>query len=214
MNTTDKIIKMNNPRTKHLIGLILLIAIGAFLIRLVQPIDTSILNMQLCFFSGYIVLFTIGIKSYHYHWFEKIHYITGIKWLKAAIVLGFLVFIAIMFFGGALNGELSVFKGGFYWQSFAYSVWESFIGVSMSVGLIVLFREKFNHQNQLVKTLSASAFAVYVFHAPIIVLITSKLSFIAIDPLLKFALMTIICLPICFIIAFIIKKSPILSRVI
>ena len=41
--------------------LIALIALIAFLIRLVQPLGTSVMNMQLGYFSSYIVLFVAGL---------------------------------------------------------------------------------------------------------------------------------------------------------
>ena len=44
------------PGHLHVAGLILLIAAGAFAIRLFQPIGTDVLNMQLCYFSSYIAL--------------------------------------------------------------------------------------------------------------------------------------------------------------
>ncbi|QUI25297.1 acyltransferase family protein [Vallitalea pronyensis] len=202
------------PHTKQIVSLIVIISIGAFLIRLIQPIDTSILNMQLCYFAQYIVLFLIGIKAYRYNWFEKIQYLKGIKWLKAAMTIGVVFWIGVLVLGGALRGELDVFKGGLHWQSLAYAIWESFTGVSMSIGLIALFKEKFNLQNRLLSVLSDNAFAVYVFHAPIIVFITFSLRGIYIEPLLKFVLTSLICLPTCFLVAFILKKMPMLNKII
>lgn len=202
------------PNAKHILLLIVFISTGSFLIRLIQPIDTSILNMQLCFFTQYIVLFIIGIKSYRNNWFNKTRYSLGIKWLKLGIVLGFVVWIIILATGGGLRGEFDIFKGGLHWQSLAYAIWESFVSVAIAIGLIVLFRERFNYQSKLIKTLSDNAFGVYVFHAPILVFITSVLAFISIPPLLKFVLMSLICIPICFLVAYILRRIPLLNRVI
>jgi putative flippase GtrA len=42
--------------------------------------------------------------------------------------------------------------------------------VAISLGLIVVFREKANGQNALTQFLSRNAFSVYVFHPPFVIL--------------------------------------------
>jgi glucans biosynthesis protein C len=203
------------PEISKIIKLILLISVCAFLIRLVQPMDTSILNMQLCFFSQYIILFIVGILCYRYRWFSGFDYKYGKRWLFAALVPGFVVWVIIILSGGALNGNFNLYKGGLYWQSSAYALWESFISVSMAIGLITLFREKFNKQNQLIKVMSDSAFTVYMFHAPIIIFFTLLFKSSTLLPIIKFVLLSVIGIPICFLCAhFIIRRIPILKKVI
>ena len=198
---------------KNVIPLILLIAICAFLIRLVQPIGTSILNMQLCFFSQYVILFIIGIFACSNNLFSKIDYNLGKKWLFSGLLLGLAVWPVIMIFGGALQGDQS-FNGGFSWQAAAYALWESFVAVAMAIGLIALFREKYNHQGKFVKVLSDNAFAVYVFHAPIIIAAAQLIKPVTLLPIIKFALLSVICLPVCFAFThFIIRKIQLFKKV-
>lgn len=200
-------------KTVHVILLILLISAGAFCIRLIQPIDTSILNMQLCYFSQYVILFPVGIYAYRNNWFSSISYRFGHKWLLAALLGGIIPWTIIMVGGGALSGHY-VYKGGMNWQSAAFALWESFISVSMAIGLITLFREKFNRQNKLVKILSDNSFSVYVFHTPIIISISLLLKGIVLPPLPKCLLLIIICVPVCFAVShLLIKRVPLLKKV-
>ena len=141
------------------------------MIRIVQPIGTDILNFQLCYFASYIVLFVVGIIAYRSNLFAKISYLTGKRWLIGAIVVGFLAWFVLVAVATA-TGTTAALMGGLTWQSAAFSVWESFIAVAMSVGLIAVFREKFNHQSKLVKNLSDNSFAVYMFHPMIIIPVT------------------------------------------
>jgi glucans biosynthesis protein C len=199
-----------NLSFKNVILLILLIAICAFLIRLVQPIGTSILNMQLCYFSQYVILFIVGILAYRNNLFSMIDYKFGNRWLFCGLLLGFVAWVAIMVFGGA-NQD---FNGGLSWQAAAYALWESFVAVAMSVGLITLFREKYNYQGKLVKVLSDNSFAVYVFHAPIIIAASQLIKTVTLLPIIKFAILCIVCIPVCFIFTHIvIKRIPLLKRV-
>jgi len=212
-STSETKRKLLEPTFATAAALILIIAVFAFLVRIVQPVGTAILNFQLCYFASYIVLFIVGILAYRSNLFNKISYKTGKRWLITAFVLGFIVFLVVVAIVSA-TGATSALMGGLTWQSAAYSLWESFIAVAMSIGLIAVFREKFNSQGRLVKTLSDNSFAVYMFHPMIIIPITLLLAPLALYSVAKWLLLCIICIPICFVAAhFIFRKIPLLKKV-
>lgn len=203
-NPKEKPVSINHIQV---IGVIFLIAVMAFLIRLVQPIGTSFFNMQLCYFAAYIVLFILGIIAYRYNLFLNIPYRFGITWFKIALWVGIPFWVVMIIGGGAKHG-MSLYNGGLYWQTAAYAFWESFFCVGVCLGLLVLFREKHNTQGKVSKFLSENAFAVYVFHAPILIWITLMVREIAIYPLLKMILVSLIVLPVCFGVSALIRKIP------
>ena len=159
---------------EDMVKLSLLITICAFLIRLVQPIDTSILNMQLCFFAQYVVFFIIGTTAAREKLLDRVDYRLGLRCLQIALIPGVLLWWAMMFVicGGFSANNFDAIKGGFQWQSFAYAFWESTNSVLMSFGLLTVFRERLNMQNRFFMKLSNCSFAVYVFHAPILVIVS------------------------------------------
>jgi glucan biosynthesis protein C len=205
-----KLLQRNEPfqlTHTYVIVVILLISLGAFLLRWVQPIGTSFYNMQLCYFSAYIVLFILGIWAYRHDLFLNIPYRFGMTWFKIALWGGIPLWMVMIVAGGAMNG-MTRFNGGLYWQSIAYALWESFFCVGVCLGLLVLFREKYNHQGKISKFLSNNAFGVYVFHAPILIALTLTARGIFIYPLLKMLLMTIIIVPVCFGFSGLIRTIP------
>lgn len=205
--------KQLEPSLAKAVILILIISVSAFLIRIVQPIGTSILNMQLCFFASYIVLFIVGIIAYRNNLFARISYRTGKRWLISGVALGFLVWLGLVIIA-AESGNTAALNGGLTWQSAGFSIWESFVAVAMSIGLIAVFREKFNHQSKLVKTLSDNSFAVYMFHPLIIVAVTLLLSPVALYPIAKWFMACVICVPLCFAAThFVFRKIPLLKNV-
>lgn len=83
----------------------------------------------------------------------------------------------------------------------------------MSIGLITLFREKFNYQSRLVKVLSDNSFAIYIFHSPIIIAAAQWLKPVILLPIVKFAILSLICIPFCFLFThYFIRRIPILKR--
>lgn len=202
------------PGNLAVAGLVLLISAFSFTIRLAQPIGTSIMNMQVGFFSQYIILFMIGTVAYRKNWLSRIPYAFGMIWFKAALIIGSTFWLAILIRGGGISGDLSKYGGGLYWQSAAYAIWESFFCVGMCLGLIVLFRQHFNSQGRIVKFMSDNYFSVYVFHPPILIMVTLALRDLSWYPLVKFTIAITVSVPLCFIVShFILRRIPVLKKV-
>jgi hypothetical protein len=196
------------------VGLVLLISAGAFAIRLFQPIGTSVMNMQLCYFSSYIIMFIIGIISYRNRWLQRISYSFAIVWFKAAIICGSIFWLALMVHAVMFSEDPSMFSGGLNWQSVAYAFWESFFCVGTCLGLIAIFRDHFAWKGRLARFLSDNGFSVYLFHPPILILLTLALKDMAWHPMVKFAVSSALAVPICFLAShFIFRRIPLLKRI-
>ncbi len=103
--------------------------------------------------------------------------------------------------------------GGLTWQSLAYSVWEQVTGLSLMIGLVGIFREKFNSQGELGRRLSASAYGVFIFHAPVVVMITLAFRGVAIPGIAKFLVLAPVVVVAAFIVSYLIRKIPCADRV-
>jgi len=98
-------------------------------------------------------------------------------------------------------------------QSAAYALWDSTFSVGICLALLTFFRRFLNRQSRFSCFLSRQAFTVYIIHIPIIVLLALALRGIHLELLLKFALAALIGLPLCFSIAFLVRKIPFASRI-
>lgn len=83
----------------------------------------------------------------------------------------------------------------------------------MIVALIGIFKERFNTQNSLQKFLSVNAFAVYCFHAPILIATSVLLKNAALPGFLKFVLAICIALPASYVISHLIRKIPLFNKI-
>jgi len=201
------------PSTMRIVGFVLLMGLCTFLVRIVQPMGTNILNMQLCYFSQYVLLFIVGIYAWRNNWLTRLPYSTGMAWLRWALGLGSCLWLVTLGSIVATHTEDRL-NGGFHWQSAAVCFWEAFFCVGISLGLIVWFRERFNSQGRFAKWMSANAFSVYLFHAPILVAITLGMSGLAAPKLAKFALATVLGCAVAFLASeSIFRRIPLLRRV-
>jgi hypothetical protein len=87
------------PGHAQVLGLASAIALCTFLVRTVQPVGTDILNMQLCFFSQYILLFGVGVCAWRRNWLLRIPYRLGMRWLTWALTAGSVAWLATILAG-------------------------------------------------------------------------------------------------------------------
>jgi peptidoglycan/LPS O-acetylase OafA/YrhL len=191
----------------------LLLAVASFIVRLWFPADSvfSPLNFQLADFSQYISLFILGLVAYQRNWFEGLPEKTGKTWLIVGLVL-ILAYPPIAILGGAIENS-APFKGGWHWQAMMTAMWQSYLCVSMCISVIYISRRRFNRQGVLSGFLSHNAYTVYLIHEPVIIFVAMGLTGLMLYPLLKFGLVALITIPLCFGLSSLIRKLPYTQRV-
>jgi glucan biosynthesis protein C len=200
------------PTHTQVLGLALAIGLCTFLVRIWQPMGTNILNMQLCFFSQYVLLFIMGILAWRRDWFMRIPYQFGMRWLTASVAVGTVVWLGIIFAVLRTHTE-SRLSGGKSWQSAALSFWESFFCVGVCLGLIVLFRDKFNRQGKVARWLSDNCFSVYVFHPPLLIAVTLAMRGLDAPKFAKFLLATVLGTAVTYAASSLVfRRIPVLKR--
>jgi glucan biosynthesis protein C len=163
--------------------------------------------------TQYIAMFAVGIVAYRRDWLVRFSDAQARTWRW--IVLVFVLLLPLLVVAaGALTGELDERgSGGLNWLSLGYSVWEGFMCVAMSITVLAWFRKRFDHQGRLAKAMSETCFAVYVLHPIVIVPLALALSGIRLNLGLKFVLVAPVAVALCYLIAYYLRKLPLLKSV-
>ena len=198
----------NRPPGYLALGIfVLALALASYLVRIVVPLGKYILDFpSLASLPQYLSFFILGAVASRRDWLRTIPNSTGRT--------GFLVALGatLILFPLALSGK-SNFLGGGYWQSAVYALWDSTFSVGMCLGLITFFRSRFNRSSSLGRFLSRHAYTVFIVHAPVIVYLAIALRNLQLEHLLKFGLMAMIGVPLCFAVAFLVRRIPLASRI-
>jgi len=208
IKSTDKVTKF--PGNFPIAFFALILGLITFTVRIWLPMGWNfvILNFQIPYFPQYIAMFIVGLTAFRGDWFLQIPEKTGKLWFRIVIIL--LILFALF---PALSDDPTRFFGGFYWQALLYALWEQLFGVAVIITLTVLFRKQYNRQGRFAKEMSASAYSVYIFHAPILVLLALILQSIVMDPLLKFTLVAPFAVFLCFVVGNYIRQLPIAKNI-
>jgi len=196
---------------------VLVLALASYLVRIVVPLGKFVLDVfpTLAYLPQYLSFFVLGIIASRSNWFRTIPNKTGRVGLIMALAVTVLLFpIAIWGLPPRLTTDIVWnFLGNGHWQSAVYTLWDSTVSVGMCLGLIALFRRFLDRPGRLGRFLSQQSFTVYIIHVPVIVLLAVSLKGIELEPLLKFVLAAAIGVPLCFAVACIVRKIPLVSRI-
>lgn len=197
------------PRYWTLGLFILMLALASYLMRIVVPIGMSIPILSfptLSYLPQYLSFFILGTVAFRRNWFQTIPGSMGRVGLVVALVATIVLLPLAQPWTGAFVGHGTV-------QSAAYALLDSTFSVGISLALLTFFRRFLNRQTRAGRFLSQQAFTVYIIHVPIIVLLALALRGIHLENLVKFSLAAVLGVPLCFALAFLVRKLPFASRI-
>ncbi len=205
-NKSLKNIKLGFPSNFSIFIFIIIIAAASFGLRIWFPIGSTAGNLQLSFVPQYLAMFVIGILAFHNQWLKKLEAKKAILWSAIALA-------AVPFWPAIINynqgfEHMAPAAGGLSWQSLCYSIWEALVGVGLTMGLIYFFKMRFNFRGRIIKWMAHNAYATFVVHPLIIVPLTYLIRDLGIDSLLKFLIIGLVGIPLCFTAGMLLKKIP------
>lgn len=205
------------PGYGQIVLFILALALVSYLVRIMIPLGKSVFEFPtLAYLPQYLSFFALGTIAYRHNWFRTLPGRMGVVGFVAALLATALLFsIGFLSFLKAIeNASPQIPPFGFgTWQSAVYTLWDTIFAVGMSLAAITFFRRFFNKESKFGSFLSQQSYAVYIIHIPIIVFLAYALRGIELAPLLKFAVASLIVLSTCFVVAYIIRKIPGVSRI-
>lgn len=199
--------QMPLPTQRGLLTYALLLAVITAFVRTWYPIDRwvtlLVVPAEIAHLPQYLSLFVLGIMAYRGDWLRRLPTATGMTWLGVGLA--------------AAAARYAYSLGGWRWLSafpaaidgLVWSAWEAFICVGLSVGLLVLFRERFNGRpGGLLSTIGGAAYAAYIVHVAVVVGIQFGLDPVPLPPFTKFALVAVVGTLLSFGIGHALRQLP------
>jgi fucose 4-O-acetylase-like acetyltransferase len=193
----------------------LALGLVTFLVRLVAPVNWwwEPPHLEPAHLPQYVFFFAAGIMAYQGGWFERL-FLERVRVWRWVALAGVLTMPLLAIAAGALEGELRPDgAGGWNALALAYSVWEGFTGVAMTITVLAWARASFNRQGPLLREMARCSYAVYFLHPPIIVFLALALSGIAMSGGLKFLWVAPLGVALCYLVAYALRRVPGVRRI-
>jgi glucan biosynthesis protein C len=175
----------NLPGRGAIVAFIIGLSVSTFLVRIISPENKSFLNVHLGDFPQYILMFSVGIVAYRGAWLARISHPLAVRWSVGSLLFSIPLLAILIFARGSAQVDRQAFDGGYNFVSAIKCLWEAFVCFGMSVGLLAWYRRAFDHQSAWTKYLSDNAFAVYLFHPPVLIAIALTLRGLSAPALVK-----------------------------
>ncbi|QGN35269.1 acyltransferase family protein [Microlunatus sp. Gsoil 973] len=146
----------------------------------------------------YVFLFVVGLLAQRRGWFSALTVRQGWAGLVMALVAG------VPALGFSTVHGPAYLASVFCEQVFA-------VGVIMA--LLVLFRTRINRTGAVSRFASGQAFAVYVIHPLVLVAVARLIAPLAAPGVVKFAVLVVIAVPVCWAAAYLLRRIPGVRRV-
>jgi glucan biosynthesis protein C len=193
----------------------LTIGLVTFMVRIWSPWGRYVepWHLEPAHFPQYVAMFAIGVLAFRRGWSVESFLAQAKIWRWIALL--FILMVPVLAVAaGALTGSLDERgAGGLNWLSLAYSVWEGFMCVAMSISVLALFARRFNRQGRLARMLSDNCFAVYILHSIVIIPLALVLSGLHMNLGLKFLVVAPVAMALCYMVAYYFRKIPLVRGI-
>jgi hypothetical protein len=197
------------PRGPTVAVFVAVMAAATFAVRIVIESGASVLNVHPGDLPQYLLMFVAGAHGYRGNWMMGLAERSCFRWGGLALAISVPLFAVLVVFGGGLEGDTSLYAGGFNSVSAAKCLWEALVCASMSLLMLAVYRRHFDAQGPFAKWLSDNAFGVYLIHPPILIGCAILLHALPLGAIAKALLLTMLAAIGSFAVsAFILRKSP------
>jgi hypothetical protein len=207
------------PRGRDLLTFALLLGAVSFAVRVAFPVDRwvnllGVLPLEPAHLPQYLALFVAGVVAARRGWLFSFPSRTGAVWLAVGAGAALARYAYPTIRGIAGPGALpDLARGGLTAGSLLWSTWEAFICVGLCVGLVTLARDGLAFPGtpaarRLLRFAAQAAFGAYLLHILPVVGLQTLLLGAPLPPLVKFAAVTAVAVPLSFLLAAGLRRLP------
>ncbi len=170
-----------------------------------------VLNVQPAHHIHYAFYFFSGVLAYRSDWFHRLSKLQARPWGIMSVVV--IPLFALVLVPGGWMENVPKLIGGLHWQAFTYAAWESFLLIGIIVFLLYFFRERLNKTGPVAKSMAGNVYTVYIIHQTILIALNILMLSVNIPTIIKFFLVSLIVVPLCFLLSTLIRQIPYAKRI-
>ena len=199
-------------RPRQLLVAAVVVVAGSFVVRLRWPwTGDTFLVLRWPEWPQGAALFTLGVLWGGRGWRGRVpvawSHRCGLVAAAGLATLSTLVAVTSM-----ADKELDPLLGGWHWQSLALAVLEGIVAVTLSLWLVAWFGRRWARQGRLASRAGRGAYAAYILHAPVLVLVSLAALLLRLPPEAKFVLVAAAGVVAAFTVGWALTRSARIAR--
>ena len=192
------------PRTWAIVLFALAVAFFSATVRIWFDMDEWVYLLGFIKFQPFdlprdLSLFVVGMLAARHNWVMRFPTRAGRVWLGVGLGLAAAWYAFRLALPAGVDADERLVGG-------LFTLWESFLCVSMCIGLTALFRDLWNTQSALMKKAAQAQYATYVFHIGVVLLCQGLAMPLVAPPFIKVLLVSLASVPASFLSGYWVRK--------
>jgi glucans biosynthesis protein C len=197
---------------RQLLVAAVVIAVGSLVVRLRWPFGgATFLDLRWPEWPQGAVLFALGVEWGEQGWRGRV----PVAWSRrcgqvaAAGLAASGLLVAVT---DTAHGGLARLYGGWHWPSLVFVILEGIVAVSFSLWLVAWFGRRWTRQGRLATRAGRGAYAAYLLHPLVLVLVSFAARPLPLPPELKFVLVATAGVAAAFTVGWTVTRSALIAR--
>ena len=175
-------------------------------------LDTHLLNVRVSAWTQAAVLFALGVMAAEADWDGRLPRDTERRLGEVAVFGGSLTLLLVSVAGA--HDELDVAMSGINLASASFATLYGVVSVAFSLWCLAWVRRRWPTHGPLMDKAGRGSYATYVVHPVVLVSVMVVFRVVPLGSELKFLLVAVVAVPVCFAVGYVLTRLPGVGRVV
>ncbi|QBR93210.1 acyltransferase family protein [Nocardioides euryhalodurans] len=201
------------PGGRSLVVAAAVISVGSLAVwQLTTLLDTHLLNARVSAWTQGAVLFTLGVMAAEAEWDGRLSRHVEQR-LGQVAALGLVLTLVLVSYAGARD-QLDLALGGLTWASISFAVLYGVVSIAFTLWCLAWLRRRWPTHGPLMTKAGRGSYATYLLHPVVLVSVMLAFRALPLGAEVKFVVVSIVAVPVCFAVGYAVTRLPGVGRVV
>ena len=201
------------PGRRSLVVAALVIGVGSLAVwQFTTLLDTHLLNVRVSAWTQGAVLFALGVMAAEAGWDGRLPRPTEHRLGQITVAGVGLTGVLVSY--TAARDQLDLALGGLNWASVSFAILYGVVSVTFTLWCLAWLRRRWPTHGPLMTKAGRGSYATYLLHPVALVSVMLAFRVVPLGAELKFVLVSVVAVPVCFVVGYAVTRLPGLGRVV
>lgn len=201
------------PGMRSLVVAASVIGVGSLAVwQFTTLLDTHLLNVRVSAWTQAAVLFALGVMAAEAGWYGRLSRHTENR-LGQVTVAGVGLTLVLVSYTGARD-QLDMALGGLNWASASFAILYGVVSIAFTLWCLAWLRRRWPTHGPLMAKAGRGSYATYLLHPVVLVSVMLACRVVPLGAELKFVIVSVVAVPVCFAVGYAVTRLPGVGRVV
>ncbi len=201
------------PGRRSLVVAAVVIGVGSLAVwQFTTLLDTHLLNVRVSAWTQAATLFALGVMTAEAGWDGRVSRQAEHR-LGQVTVAGVGLTLVLVSYTGARD-QLEMALGGITWASVWFAVLYGVVSIAFTLWCLAWLRRRWPSHGPWMAKAGRGSYATYLLHPVVLVLVMLAFRAVPLGAELKFVIVSVVAVPVCFVVGYAVTRLPWVGRVV